>query len=586
MNDDRRWAELEALQKEYAEFRPFLYDVITGLLGFQCTPLQLDIATYLERGPLYRMIQAQRGQAKTTITAIYAVWRLIHDPTTRIVIVTAGGTLGEQIANWIIQIINGMDELTCLRPDKTAGDRTSVKAFDIHNALKGPEKSPSIACFGITSSTQGFRADLLIADDVESAKNSQTEHQRMRIEHLTRDFTSVCEKGDIVYLGTPQSTNSIYNGLASRGYDIRIWPGRYPTEEEEENYGEYLAPSIKKAMREDPGLRSGGGPVGDRGQPTDPILMPEEVLTKKELDQGSAYFQLQYMLDTSLLDKDRFPLKPSNLVFMKVGPRNAPIEINFQPSEDTRIYAASDFPIDNKLYRASSYGKEFGKFQGTVMYVDPAGGGRNGDETAYAVTRFLAGYVFLVDIGAVKGGYELDTMQELAEVAKKWEPHTIQVEENYGKGAFKAVWQPVLHRVYNVKIEDVWESGQKELRIIDTLEPVINAQRLIVDEEVLAKDWKLCQQYPAQNRSSFSLFYQIARITRDKGSLVHDDRLDALAGAVRYWKERLAVDNLKQASVISKERYRELINDPLGSGRFMPPQYKRPNTLNKMKRRF
>ena len=34
--------------------------------------------------------------------------------------------------------------------------------------------------------------------------------------------------------------------------------------------------------------------------------------------------------------------------------------------------------------------------------------------------------------------------------------------------------------------------------------------------------------------------YQLSRITRDRGSLVHDDRLDALSIAVGYWTQQMA----------------------------------------------
>ena len=289
---ERRWAELRVLQREYRHFNDFLYDVITGLLGFNTTWLQLDIASYLESGPLYRMIQAQRGQAKTTITAAYAVWRIIHDPHTRVLIVSAAGPMATEVANWIVQIIMNMPELECLRPDKQHGDRTSIKAFDIHYSLKGPEKSPSIACLGITSSLQGRRADVLIADDVESRENSATEGQRDLLVARTREFTSICTHGDIIYLGTPQSIDSVYNGLPSRGFDVRIWTGRYPTDKEFGNYNGFLAPAIVERMRADPSLQSGGGPTGDRGKPTDPDLLNEADLTKKETDQGKAHFQL------------------------------------------------------------------------------------------------------------------------------------------------------------------------------------------------------------------------------------------------------------------------------------------------------
>jgi len=561
-----KWDELELLREHYPTFKPFLYDVMTTLLGFQCSEIQLDIAQYLEDGPKYRMIQAQRGQAKTTITATYAVWRLIHDPTTRILIVSAGGDMATEIANWVIQIVMGMDILECLRPDRSAGDRVSVKAFDVHHELKGPEKSPSIACVGITSNMQGKRADILISDDIESSKNSQTEFQRERLRHLTKDFTSICSTGDIIYLGTPQSIDSVYNGLYSRGYDIRIWPGRYPTVKEQFNYGDMLAPFIKKRVEADESLRSGGGPTGLRGKAVDPLLLPEEILQTKEIDQGSAYFQLQHMLDTRLMDEDRFPLRGSDIVFMKVAAQSAPLEINFQQSPQNAVHLAADFPLEERYYRATGFGTEFSPFSGVHMYVDPAGGGQNGDETAYAVTKFCAGRVFLVDIGGVKGGLTEESLDALTAIATKWKPTQIDIERNFGNGALSSVWQPKLLRKHRCHIEDVWESGQKELRIIDTLEPVIGSNRLIVDESLLQEDWSSVQHYPAEKRASYSLFYQLARITRDKDSLMHDDRLDALAGTVRHWVDHLKQDSSKAVKQAKKSKYMDLMKDPLGTG--------------------
>ena len=115
-------------------------------------------------------------EAKTTITGCYAVWCLIHDPTTRVFILSAGSTMAKEISTWCIQIFNGMPILEILRCDKShPGARSSVEAYDVHYELKGPDKSPSIKCMGITSNMQGTRADLLISDDIESAKNAQTE---------------------------------------------------------------------------------------------------------------------------------------------------------------------------------------------------------------------------------------------------------------------------------------------------------------------------------------------------------------------------------------------------------------------------
>lgn len=590
--DAKRWDDLEKLQLHYTRFEDFLYDVITDVLGFNCTWLQEDIAEYLAYGPKYKMIQAQRGQAKTTITACYAVWRLIHDPKTRILIVSAGSDMATEIANWVIQIIMFMPELECLRPDTSFGDRASVKAFDIHHTLKGAEKSPSVACMGITSNIQGKRADVLIADDIESAKNSQTATQRERLAHLTKDFSSICSTGDIIYLGTPQNNDSVYNSLPSRGFEVRIWTGRYPTKEELTNYGPFLAPSIRTRLESDPTLQIGGGPTGERGQPTDPDLLDEETLTAKEIDQGKAYFQLQHMLDTKLMDEDRYPLKPRNIVFMPVANDSGPLIINWAAVESMRIHPPQGFPLQESYYSAIGTGEQFGSFAGCVMYVDPAGGGKNGDELAYAVTKFIGGRVFLVDVGGTPGGYTDDKLQFLTNVAIKWKPHVALIEENFGKGAFAKIWTPHLHSAmkkinHTCGIEEIWESGQKELRIIDIIEPILGSNRLVIDPALITSDWNSVQKYPVEKRSTYSFFFQLSRITRDKGALMHDDRLDAVAGACRYWVDALAQDAAKMASKAKDEAYRKLMNNPLGNGRPVPgfKGHAIPNALSKFRRK-
>lgn len=596
-----RWRQLELIQEHYAEFEDFLRDVIEDLLGFTCTDLQQDIGQYIAHGPHYRMVQAQRGQAKTTIAAAFAVWRLIHDPKTRVLIISAGDTQATEIANWIIQIINNMDELECMRPDRSNGDRASVEAFDVHYSLKGAEKSPSVACIGITSNMQGKRADILLADDIESQKNSATQVQRDRILLLSKDFTSIVQKGEIIYLGTPQSIDSIYNGLPGRGYDIRIWPGRYPTPEEYKSYGGHLAPYIAERLSADTSLSTGGGPLGDRGQPVDPVLLDDTALCKKELDQGSAYFQLQHMLNTSLSDAERFPLKLANLRITAFDRENrlAPMRITHARTDKNKITPPAGWPLKDDMYRLQE-AEDFGPINSYYMYVDPAGGGQNGDEIAVAVTGYCAGRVFLAYVAGRTGGLTEDNLNWLTEVAVRWNVKTIGIEKNFGNGALKTIWEPNLIREHKCGIEEVWESGQKELRIIDILEPVINAGKLVVHEDVISEDHDSIQKYPAEKRNVYSLCWQIARITREKGSLIHDDRLDAVASAVRFWVEALNQDEEKAMAAARDAQYRKMMNDPLGTGRkptamqgiinagrgMTVNNRAAPNALNRTKRRF
>jgi hypothetical protein len=531
------------------------------------------------------MIQAQRGQAKTTITAIYAVWCLIHNPNYRILIISSGGPMAKEISGWIIQIINGMEVLECMRPDRNAGDRSSIEAFDIHYSIKGPEKSPSVACMGISANIQGRRADLLIADDIESSKNAATDTQRAQLLHLTLDFTSICSKGKIVYLGTPQSIESIYNSLPGRGYHIRVWPGRYPTNEEEENYGINLAPIIKARMVADPSLRTGGGPAGDRGKPTDEVILPEDILIAKEIDQGPAYFQLQHMLDTRLSDAERFPLKLSKILFMTIPEDRVPVQIDYMASPELQIHPPSGLDLNDPMYRIAGHGRDFIELAGTHLYIDPAGGGKNGDETAYAVTRFVGGYIYLTAVGGIPGGIDDTQLDFLTGVVERHQPNKIDVEKNFGNGMFAQVWRPkLLTSTHNATVEDVWESGQKELRIIDTLEPVIGRRRLVMDQRLINEEWEQCQRYGLATARTYSFLFQLTRITRDKGALAHDDRLDAVAGSVRHWTAQMAQDETAVLAKAKQDELKKLMDNPMGNGRYIHGYSKssqKPNAFNR-----
>lgn len=561
-----RWLELQAVQRAYPEFPDFLEEVMAEL-GFPVSWVQEDIAQYLQHGPYYLMIQAQRGQAKSTITAAFAVWSLIHNPRTRVLVVSAGGDTANEISTLIVRLILNMDILECMRPDKSAGDKTSTEGFDIHHSLKGMDKSPSVASVGITGTLQGKRADLLIADDIESTKNSATIGMRETILDLSRDFSSQCisETSRIVYLGTPQSQDSIYNTLPGRGFEVRIWPGRYPTQTQMARYGESLAPSIVARIKNNASLQTGGGPLGDQGQPLDPSYIGEGVLQKKLADQGLSKFMLNHMLDTSVGDALRYPLKTESIIVerLSVGA--------LLPMTVSRAYGVAplDFTSHTVAFKLCRgiFSPEVQAPQGIIMYVDPAGGGANADETAYAVTAFLNGNIYVLACGGLPGGYSEEVLERLAGIAKKWSPQEVIVEKNMGYGAFLAVWTPILLRVHPCKLGEDYVTGQKERRICDTLEPVIGRGALIFSEAVVEEDRECCARYEATQRATYSLFHQINKITRSPKCLKHDDRVDALEGAVRYWTSMLAIDQNKALQDAATKALTSWLSDPFGHNR-------------------
>lgn len=575
----QRWEEVLFLQTSFVKFNDFL-DVVMDHLHFDCTDIQYDIGETLQYGPRYLMIQAQRGQAKTTITAAFGLWTLIFNPSARVLIVSAGGKAASDTATLMIRLIQNMPILKCLRPDVSLGDRTSVEGFDVHRDLKGTDKSASVACVGVTGTITGKRADLLIADDIESSNNSQSQTMRAVLLQRTREFSSLCTDGRIIYLGTPQSIDSVYNTLPSRNFKVFIWPGRYPTPDQLSNYGDKLAPLIEQRILNNPSLQTGGGGAGDQGQPTDPRL-DEQTQQDKESDQGTANYQLQYMLNTTLSDKDRYPLKTAQLVTIKDPGKMFPMQVSRDPRENHY----RDFSVNDFTFRMAGalLGNEFAPLQSKIMYIDPAGGGANGDETAYAVVGFLNGNIFVIDCSGFKGGYGVAEMEQLSELAKFHQVNEVVIEKNYGNGAFMNTFVPICTAIYKCSIRDDTVRGQKEKRIAGILGPMIGRGSVVMLEEVVEKDQTTTVKYAIKDRETYSLFFQLSRMTLDSGSLIHDDRLDALASACNVYVQAIAID---QNKVINKQKeleYKKWVDNPLGYSNNNRPA-KKGSVFNKYRR--
>lgn len=578
-----RMEQLKTLQEHYKDFKLFLTDVMIEL-GFTLTKVQAAIGDFMANGPQYLMVEAQRSQAKTTIAAAFCVWTLIHDPKHRVLIISAGGSQATDISTLVIRIIMNMDVLECIRPDKSKGDRVSVEKFDLHYSLRKLDKSASVSCCGITANLQGRRADLLLADDIESQKNSLTALMREQLLAKTLDFTSINQNGRILYLGTPQSSDSIYNTLPERGYEVRIWPGRFPNRDQLEYYGTHLCPMLLGIMQKHPEVMTGGGVNADQGIPIEPRFLGEEVLQKKERDQGPAWFQLQHMLNTRLMDAERYPLKSENIIAMPLRPGDE------LPLEVKRGYDYYEYQICGKTYRLArphSLSDALAPPTGICFYIDPAGGGKGrgthgGDETGWACTAFLNGTIFTLGYGGVRGGYDNGQMHELIRIIKQMSPTVIKIEQNFGYGAFRAVFMPLLREAeIEAEVQDDFVTGQKELRIIEVLEPIIARGALVMAESAIKGEPATLAKHPDVNRITYCMMHQLNTITRDRDSLVHDDRLDALAGSCSHWEQMLVIDQRAAQKAIQEAEEAKFWRDPLGHRRYQRTTHTSHNMLAK-----
>lgn len=326
---------------------------------------------------------------------------------------------------------------------------------------------------------------------------------------------------------------SLYNTLTERGYKRRIWPARFVDEAAMQRYKGDIAPLIAEFFLKKPEVI---------GKSTEPKRFSEEDLDKRLLSYGKAGFALQFMLDTSLSDADKYPLKLSDLMVMALDNRKAPVDFSWASGPKQVL---SDLPTlglqGDRYHQPLWHAPEMAEYSGSCMYIDPAGRGK--DETAYAVVKFLNGFLFCTAVGGLKDGYTPETLETLARIAKTNSVNHIQVESNFGDGMFTELFKPYLNKLHPCAIEEDKSKGQKELRIIDALEPVMMQHRLIIDPRVIEEDHR-----STENQPKYSCFYQMTRLTADRGALANDDRLEALSGAVRYWTEQMARDGKVEAS--------------------------------------
>ena len=414
------------------------------------------------------------------------------------------------------------------------GQRWSKIAFDVAPAKAAG--SPSVKSVGVTGQLTGSRADVIIADDVEVPNNSMTHMMRERLSESVKEFDAVLKpNGKIIYLGTPQNEMSLYNVLLNRGYEMRVWPARYPTlERSEKSYGGRLAPTVYETLQ--------NKQEAVYGLPTDAKRFDEEDLLERELSYGRSGFALQFMLDTSLSDSDKYPLKLSDLIIYSCDRDTAPEKMVYGIFKPLDTLPNVGLSGDRFYAPEDTVGRT--EYTGSVLAIDPSG--RGSDETAYAVVKMLNGYLYVVDAGGVDGGYSDKTLQHLTDLAKIHQVNMVLVESNFGDGMFTELLKPYIEKTYPVTIEEVRHSKQKEARIIDTLEPVMNQHRLVVDPKVIQKDYDSTQHMPPEKAAKYMLTYQMTRITKARGALAHDDRLDVLAMAVQYWVDQMAADADKE----------------------------------------
>ena len=545
--------QLDTLTLLKEDFKIFLQALWNQLDLPSPTRAQYAIADYLQHGPKRLQIQAFRGVGKSWITGAFVLWTLFNDCERKIMIISASKERADNMSIFLQKLIIETPWLNHLRPE---GDdsRWSRVSFDVKCS---PHQAPSVKSVGITGQLTGSRADLMVLDDIEVPSNSMTELMREKLLQLVTESESILTpKTDsrIMFLGTPQTTFTIYRKLAERNYRPFVWTARYPRDKT--NYEGLLAPQLQED------IDNGAEPW----DVTDPDRFDNEDLIEREAAMGRSNFMLQFMLDTSLSDSEKFPLKCSDLVVTSVNPSTAPDAVVWcsDPSNVIKELPTVGLPGDY-FYSPMQLQGDWNPYTETICSIDPSG--RGSDETAAAYISQRNGFLYLHEMRAYRDGYSDNTLLDVLRGCKKYNVTKLVIETNFGDGIVSELFRKHLVQTkQNIDIEEVRANVRKEDRIIDALEPVLNQHRLVVDRSVIEWDFKSNPDAPPEERLLYMLFYQMSRMCREKGAVKHDDRLDALAQGVKYYTDALAISAYEQMKIDRMEDWNDMneawLDDP------------------------
>ncbi|AFK66503.1 DNA maturase beta subunit [Synechococcus phage S-CBP3] len=512
------------------------------------TRAQYAIADYLQHGPKRLQIQAFRGVGKSWITGAFVLWTLFNNPEKKIMIISASKERADNMSIFLQKLIIETPWLSHLRP-KSDDARWSRISFDVNCS---PHQAPSVKSVGITGQLTGSRADLMILDDIEVPGNSMTEMMREKLLQLCTEAESILtpkKDSRIMYLGTPQTTFTIYRKLAERNYRPFVWPARYPRKDKLSQYENLLAPQIVEDIE-----------MGaEEWSPTDSDRFSSDDLLEREAAMGRSNFMLQFMLDTTLSDAEKFPLKFSDLIITSVNPTQAPDAVVWcsDPRNVLKDLPTVGLPGDY-FYSPMQLQGDWGPYSETICSVDPSG--RGSDETAATYISQKNGFLYVHEVRAYRDGYSDNTLLDILRGCKKYNVTKLLIETNFGDGIVAELFKKHLQQTKQaIDVEEVRANVRKEDRIIDSLEPILNQHRLIVDRSVVEWDYNSNKEAAPEERLLYMLFYQMSRMCREKGAVKHDDRLDSLAQGVQYFTDAMSISAYEAVKTRRQEDWQDML---------------------------
>jgi hypothetical protein len=509
------------------DFRNHLYFCFKHLGLGEPTRIQYELARQIQEGPDDQIIAAGRGTGKSTITACLASWEWLKNPNCTFLVLS--NTQGKAIdfVSQARKILSVVPYCVHLIPGDT--DKDNALGFNVAIRTKFTQDL-SCAARGITGQITGLHADRIILDDIEIAGKNETPIGKENLLKKLNELESIRNKPSrVIFLGTPHYQDSIYNVLKG-SYPMIKYPAEMPNPTVPHEVEDVASWVLELNI--------------EPGDATQPERFDRAELAARQAKMGPSAYALQYRLITSLADADRYPLKLRDLIVMDVDPQVGPDRVIWQgqnPLSGIPMFGISGDLIPEPMHISHN----FMPYQHMHMSIDPSG--RGTDKTGICVSSVLGGIIYIHELLGIDGGYDDATLTRIAKIVNEYNIPLIRVEANFGDGLFTKVLTPfITDRCGKVGIEEFKVTGQKELRIIETLEPVMSMHRLVIARKAIRDE---------ENQM------QITRLHRGRGALKHDDRVDSLASAVDFYKDHMVVDTKKTIQDIEKKTWEKRIND-------------------------
>jgi hypothetical protein len=530
---------------EETAFRAFFEVLKHRLVGAtSLAEIHDDLIAALCGGHERTLVLASRNSGKSSLTQVYLAHQLFRDPLKIIVVVSAGTTLARRALRTVRQWLETVPLLNHLRPDENSLD--SAQQFTTPQANGRIGASQSVSSFGITAALAGYRADLVVADDLEQ-RATQGPEAIERLEMTASELPHLLNpNGRIVYLGTPQSVSSYYLKLYRSG-DFETTVARL--------FDEY---------QPEPGVDISASAKGysTRLESRWPDRWSNEELERKRRTMPKAEWELHWRinLDTDFTTERPISMKQFCVVRWDPLSSNFPRIVRFGGQRLSHLpdFTGSFADPNDHFIGPESVSSESARYITTVAAIDPSSGMQGRDELGLAVVSVTAQSKGVIRcLTGIRGANVVDTLNKAAALIVQYLPTHVIVEQR-ADGLWASQLQSVLQRRgFPTLVEPVFSGLNKGQRIVSTIQPLAADERLIMLESVLTAD------------DATMTVRQVTSVTLDGRSIVkNDDRIDALAYALAKVAPQLIADDAESMPMVSAEMLERLKNLPLRMGGF------------------